>query len=106
MRTLLFFLLVTFLFSCHKNKEEDKLPKPLRDVIAKIPDCTCDPQLDKILVQDKIYYVMTWHGQTCYIPPVYYDDKGNKIESTVAQTMNLPAGKNLETVWRCRYYIR
>src|SRR5689334_15502060 len=104
MKKLLFFILLVTLVACHKNKEENKLPKPLQEEIAKITSCTCDPQLDKILLSNTIYYVMSWHGATCYIPPVYYDENGKRIETPVMNAMNAP--QNLETVWRCRKYIR
>jgi hypothetical protein len=99
MRKLLFFTLLVFHIACHKNREESKLPKPLQEVIAKT-SCTCDPVLNKILLQDNIYYIMTWSGPTCYIPPVYYDENGNRINPPL--TLALYAPKVLETVWKCR----
>ena len=104
MKKLLFFILVTSFVACHKNKEESKLPKPLQEEIAKIQDCTCDPQLEKISFENRIYYVMSWHGPTCYIPPVYYDENGKRIEAPVMNAMNAP--QYLGVVWRCRNYIR
>jgi len=99
MKLLIFFLLVSIV-ACHKNREENKLPEPLQEVIAKITSCTCNPQLDKIQVQDKIYYIMSWSGVTCYVPPVYYDENGNRIEPPVTLVMYTP--KYLETVWKCK----
>lgn len=100
MRTLLIFILAVGLFACHKSKEESKLPKALQAVIAKT-SCTCDPQVDKISLGDQIYYVMSWSGPTCYIPPVYYDENGNRIEQPVTVAM-YPA-KYLGTVWKCKH---
>ena len=103
MRKLLFFILMVSLVACHKNKEENKLPKPLQEVIANT-GCGCDPRLDKFLLQNVVYYVMTWRGPTCYIPPVYYDKNGKRIDPPVMNAMNAP--QNQETVWQCTGYIR
>ncbi len=99
MRKLLIFFLLVSQVACHKGKEESKLPKPLQEVISKIKGCTCNPKLDKIQIQDKIYYKLNWSGETCYVPPTWYDENGNKIDPPIVSAVT---ATYLETVWKCK----
>jgi hypothetical protein len=99
MRKLLFLILVTSMFACSKNKEENKLPRALRNVIKNM-DCACDPELTKILLHNKIYYVMGWRSPSpaCNRPPVYYDENGHQA---IPVALADEAGKELAVVWKC-----
>ena len=98
MRNLLLFCLVIFLVSCGKDKEADKLPGPLKEVV-KHTDCSCDPVLAKIYWHNDIYYVMSWVSPQCNLPIKYYDKNGNPF---TPMWLTLEAGQFLETVWKCK----
>ena len=97
MRKLLLIIIVISLFSCGKDKQIGKLPKPLQEVV-KNTSCDCDPVITKIFWHNDIYYVMSWVAPQCSIPIKYYDKYGNPF---TPMWMTMEAGQFLETVWKC-----
>jgi hypothetical protein len=100
MRILIALFLLFSILACKKNSDDDKLPKPLQELVGSIRNCDCKPVLNKYEYTDS-----TWTKQAIYIfssdicrfAPVYYDRNGH--------VTTLPANHNLqfvERVWRCK----
>lgn len=97
MKQLLLFILLICLFSCSKNKDIDKLPRPLRDVVRHM-SCDGNPMLEKFEVGANTYYKMNWNYPRPGRLPVLYNEAGIEIHPVIEIN---PIGPP-ETVWTCR----
>jgi hypothetical protein len=97
MKKFMVFIIGASMVACSKDKnEEDKLPKPLQEIIANM-SCYCDPSLIKYDFRGEVIYNMVWNGFTCDVAPVYFDANGNQI--SIARMSGV--FENRKTVWKC-----
>lgn len=103
MKKLLVFVALVSLLACHKNKEEEVLPKPLQDLTANYGNCNCTHFIDKYeLISDNppqkdIIYIMSCEGAVCRCTAAFYDANG--------QPTTLPPGHHIvfvKRVWECK----
>jgi len=97
MRNLLPVIMLTMLIACNKDKDVNKLPRALRDVVRHM-DCDLNPLLEKFTVGNYIYYKMTWIEPGSVRKQTLYNEQGNPIIPAIEINPTGPP----ETVWRCK----
>ena len=91
------FVFLVSLFACKKDKDDDKLPRRLRDMIEHTT-CVHDPVLVKCLYAGNVIFVMSWTEPMSEQAPVFYDKDGKQISSSLGPgTLQV-----VETVWKCK----
>ena len=100
MKKLLIFIFAITLLACNKDKNDDKLPRDLGRVVGDL-DCDCKPEVAKIKLEGRIYYVLHWRSPdpACNRPPIYYNTKGDETRPIV--TIADGSADDLGTVWTC-----
>lgn len=101
MRKLLILIVLTSLFSCGKDKEEEKekLPKAFDQVIAANKYCYCEPVIDKFKLKGEVIYILHFLGNYfCENFPIYYDAEGHKINSPVGPDQPV----FIKRMWDCK----
>ncbi len=100
----LVFIQLTFL-SCSKSREQHSdLPKSLQEMIAENEEnCpVCGITISKMQWQGKTVYRSLCNGPACDCAPIYYDDKGTKMEPGYEEYIEINQNATMvKELWRC-----
>jgi hypothetical protein len=101
----LFVVLLVISFTITSCKKADvETPEPIKELIARFENCSCEPYIDLYSWKGQKVYVLAYKGPACNWIPGYFNEEGQPIGMENGYTLQefVEDSWFLKRVWTCQ----